>query len=466
MVQVHRAWTRCAGRTLHGANSLTGMSLGISASNGNTTESSAGGTDTSTVLGVTGQRWRASVSPWGSVMPWAQTDGAAERIDWHIAADDRWHTPATEAAVRQIRLAGAPVTETRVRIPDGDAVQRVWSVADRGGLTIIEIENDSPLPFAVAFSGLPVLTERPPADMPLQGIELPAGTITLPIAHRTSIRVAIAHGPIPDAVDRHAANLKALPDADVVSRGWVTLAERASRLNLPDDGLADAVVAARCDLMLTGPIDVAQDPIGFILDVNELVRCGEEAEPWMYEIAEPLESIARSGNAFVPAAIAAAHHIAVAADDRRATRDIARLAKRVGHGARSAPGPFSEIVRGASVGRFVHEVERRLADGTNLLPIGIPTRWLGANFELHGVPTSASSTVSFAVRWHGERPAVLWEQTGKAQRLSASAVDADWSSNEQTGESLWAAPARSAAPRSLSLTAETGLTSPQPTSFT
>ncbi len=296
------------------------MSLETSASNGNTTESVSGGTEESTVVGVTGQRWRANVSPWGSVTPWAQPDGAVERIDWHIAADDRWHTPATEAAVRQVRLAGAPVTETRVRIPDGDAVQRVWSVADRGGLTIIEIENDSPLPFAVALSGLPVLTERPPADMPLQGIELPAGAITLPIAHRTSIRVAIAHGPIPDAVDRHAANLRALPGADVVSRGWVTLAERASRLDLPDDGLADAVVAARCDLMLTGPINATQDPIGFILDVNELVRCGEEAEPWMYEIGEPLEVIARSGDAFVPAAIAAAHHIAVVAGDRRATK--------------------------------------------------------------------------------------------------------------------------------------------------
>ena len=36
--------------------------------------------------------------------------------------------------------------------PGGDAVQRVYSVADAGGLTIIEMTNDSPLPIAVAFS--------------------------------------------------------------------------------------------------------------------------------------------------------------------------------------------------------------------------------------------------------------------------------------------------------------------------
>ena len=33
---------------------------------------------------------RASVTPWGAVEPW---DGG-ERLDWYVAADDRWHVPA------------------------------------------------------------------------------------------------------------------------------------------------------------------------------------------------------------------------------------------------------------------------------------------------------------------------------------------------------------------------------------
>ena len=81
--------------------------------------------------GVLGGRWRADVTASGDVLPW---DGSAP-LTWHVAADDRWHTPSAEAAVRQTRLEGTPVTETRVRIPSGDAVQRVWSVADAGGLT-------------------------------------------------------------------------------------------------------------------------------------------------------------------------------------------------------------------------------------------------------------------------------------------------------------------------------------------
>ena len=69
--------------------------------------------------------------------------------------------------------------------------------------------------------------------------------------------------------------LAAAAPADAVARGWVALADRASRLDLPDGGLAEAVVAARCDLMLEGPVDVEADPIGFVLDdrgIQQLLR--------------------------------------------------------------------------------------------------------------------------------------------------------------------------------------------------
>ena len=86
------------------------------------------------------------------------------------------------------------------------------------------------------------------------------------------------------------------------------------------------------------------------------------------------------------------------------------------------------------------QVEPRGADEGRLLPRGIPRRWLGQNFEVHGVPTGSRSTVGFAVRWHGERPAVLWEQHGPTQRLTAPTVDPDWSTDAVSGEALWAAP--------------------------
>jgi hypothetical protein len=394
-----------------------------------------------TLVGVTGAACRSLVSPCGDVTP-LRDIGDDAVLQWFVAAEDRWHLPASEPAIRQRRLEGTPVIETRLRVPEGDAVQRVWSVPDAGGLTVIEVENASTLPFAVAFSGPRVLTERPPADVPVRGIDLPDTAIVLPVAHRSSIRVAIPHDP-----DRFATwALPTLAPAMAVVRGWETVAHRASRLVLPDKGLGEAVTAARSDLLLGGPVDLADDPVGFLLDVAELGRLGDDADAWMPEIVEPIASIARRHDAEVDLALRACERLAISAGDDRAAGDIARLRdRRARDGVASAlsantPSSFSSLRRGDSVGRFVAQVEQRIADEGRLLPLGIPRRWLGSNFEVHGVPTGPRSTVGFAVRWHGERPAVLWEQQGPAQMLTAPKVDPDWSSAAPSGEALWAAP--------------------------
>ena len=230
--------------------------------------------------------------------------------------------------------------------------------------------------------------------MLIQGIDLPDDAVTMPIAHHTSIRVAIPHGPLPAGVDPHAVSLASLPSAATVARGWSALTDRASRIDLPDVGLAAAVTAARCDLMLEGPVRADDDPIGFVLDVGELVRCGDEAEPWLVEIVGPLEAVARGDDPQLPAALDAAHRIAVLSGDRRAARDIAKMRDRVS-GRISAPKlqSFSELERGSSAGRFVAAVERRLVSGGDVLPMGLPSAWLGVNFEMHWVPTSSTSTV-------------------------------------------------------------------------
>jgi len=166
---------------------------------------------TSGTTGVLGGEWRAEVTAWGDVVPW---DGTAP-LAWHVAADDRWHSPGAEVAVRQVRLSGAPVFETRLRIPGGDAVQRVWSVADGGGRTIVEIANDSPLPIACALTRRDLLTARPPAEVPIEGIDLPAGSIVLPIGHRTAVTVALDHHVVePLAGDRRPTRVDGTVEAE------------------------------------------------------------------------------------------------------------------------------------------------------------------------------------------------------------------------------------------------------------
>lgn len=89
-------------------------------------------------------------------------------------------------------------------------------------------------------------------------------------------------------------------------------------------------------------------------------------------------------------------------------------------------------------------------DGIDILPV-VPRDWLGRSIEVHDLPTR-HGRLSFAVRWHGERPAVLWELAGHDDPAVAAAsgatpvmlrfrgLDPTWSSSERRGEALLAAP--------------------------
>jgi hypothetical protein len=65
-----------------------------------------------------------------------------------------------------------------------------------------------------------------------------------------------------------------------------------------------------------------------------------------------------------------------------------------------------------------------------------PQAWYGAGLEVHDAPT-AHGPVSFAIRWHGERPALLWELQ-RPTLLRAPGLDATWSSGDARGEALLA----------------------------
>lgn len=386
--------------------------------------------------GATGQSWRASITPWGALEPW--DDGAV--LNWFVAADDRWHVPADEPAVRQRRLEGTAVTETRVRVPTGDVVQRICTVADAGGLTIIEVENDSTLPVAVAFDRRDVLTERPIVDVPIEGIDLPPDSFALPLGHKATVRIALAHdrprsGPLPARLPGHLQ----------VVRGWLAITERASRFVLPEGDagsvLATAVTAERCELALGSIPRADDDPAGFAVALGELVRMGEQPDPWMPELVDAVSALGPVRGWHADVALDAAGRVLDAAGERRGRRDLARIMARRTREPRPIESPSGVL--------GIPWLESLLSSGGSLLPSGVPTAWLGQSVDVYGVPTASGASVSFALRWHGERPAVLWEQTGGAIELSAPVLAPGWSSAEQTGETLWPVPPNSAAARPL-----------------
>lgn len=381
----------------------------------------------SNTIGVLGGRWRATVTSAGTVLPW---DGSPE-VQWFVAADDRWHTPADEPTVRQRRLDGAPVIETRIKVPTGDAVHRVWCVADSDGLTIIEIENDSTLPFAVAFNRSDLLASRAPTNVAIQGIDLPDGSAVYPVGHHTTVRFGLPHYP------EAAARLpEQIPSAMQVARGWTAITDGAGRMVLPDANEMDLVARLRGELALNGPAAPDDDPVGFLIDVGQLVRLGEQAEPWVPDVADAVARVARLAHSWdVASALDGAAVVLHRAGETLALRDIARLRS-------AAPVSFpTEPPTHRQLAWHEQRLARCTGDGTaDVLSGGIPLSWLGANFEVYGLPIGPATTVSYAVRWHGDRPAVLWETEGPPVPFTASAIAPGWSTAESKGEALWPTP--------------------------
>jgi len=96
---------------------------------------------------------RSLVDPRGLLTPF---DGGWS-IDWWIGAEDRWHLPSRATAVRQRLLDGAPVLETAMRVPGGDALHRTYAMQSTvlGPCAVIELENRTAVPYALAISVRP-----------------------------------------------------------------------------------------------------------------------------------------------------------------------------------------------------------------------------------------------------------------------------------------------------------------------
>jgi hypothetical protein len=83
---------------------------------------------------------------------------------------------------------------------------------------------------------------------------------------------------------------------------------------------------------------------------------------------------------------------------------------------------------------------RDTVDGIALCSM-LPDDWLGQGIEVHDAPTHRGK-LSYAVRWHGDRPALLWELVPHAgvtsARFTAPGLDPAWSSDALAGEALLA----------------------------
>ena len=396
-------------------------------------------------VGVRGAAWSAGVSAWGDLFVEDQ-----ERLRWFIAADDRWYRPSRETTVRQREVSGVPVIETRIKVPGGDAVQRVYGVANFGGAIVVEIYNDSSLPFAVAFDRGDIATMREPSPTGVQGIDLPAGSVVFPVGHHATMRAAIlVNG---DSRQISAGELESLPSFEQVERGWLAALQISSRVDVPDLSWSSVLTSQRCKVLLSNSAELAEGSdinllVDLLLDRAERVRLGDKPAQWVDEVAVATERILKqcaktqSVQWFEERALLGAGMVLNRAGESRGLQDFVSVWSRLAEAGRISDLALASPEIAGTV-RQIAWIESQLVaqrrDGViEICPCGIDKSWLGVNFECHKLLASPEQLISYAVRWHGEKPALLWEIDGPVgAKVAASAIDRTFSSTEMRGETL------------------------------
>lgn len=432
----------------------------------------------------------ARIDPAGVI---ATLDGSW-RVEWGVRAGSGWRVAGQERAVRQSRVDDTPVFETWLRVPGGDVIQRVGVVNDGDGRAlVIEYENASPDAVVVATAGIVAGDLRAgDAGIRLDGEPwiVPGRTGAATVAD--DIWAAVATDPTGvEASGRGGAAVLTplphrqtvtvtvlvegdLPERDVmpaeIAAGWRTITGQALDVDVPDPDLTSAWRRVVCDLILAAGDDdpVAAGEAAWWLDLAGLhdeadrgrlavlraadagrldadgavvalralasreIRTGESSA--LAEVAGPLVAVAgdRLDRATVGLVARALERSAPdAAADARRILDTTALAERE---------PVSPVAAGAArvLGHLFADAD--VTGALSMLP-SVPSAWLGQPIDVRGMVTGFGR-LSFSVRWHGARPAVLWEREGgpEGAELRCDGLDPSWSTIERSGEALLQAP--------------------------
>ena len=446
-------------------------------------------------------------------------------LDWEFLAGERRCIPGAEASRRQ-RAAGAegaaPVAlETAVRAAGGDVSQSVYvalASAGSAALGVLEVRNRTSAPVAVTLALRPgdfwrpdglwhveidaagalangaraLWWQSPPAGVrlladaaapgdvrepPIVGVDWARGPqrvrsragragaeLSWPVTHGTSLRVQLPLG----AGEASPAEPAVVPTLAQVGRGWdLHTAGGLQVAGLPDRRIGPLVAAAIRRLLAldVGP-GAGDGPDGRLSPAERALAAAALAVTGYGQRAAEVVSLRAARN---PAAAA-----------RLARREAARVTARFGE----PPSALGAMVADAGPGgawtggrggddpvlraAFLLAVRDSLVaehDGCLdlLAGAGGGAGLAGSRppIEVHRLVTGCG-VLSFAVRWHDRRPALLWELAPPSTRLEswaavlagpgaeqgaaepagtvpwlrATALSESWSTRRQTGEEL------------------------------
>lgn len=490
-------------------------------------------------------------------------------VEVWFGSGDRWVRGTADAGVRQTRVVGLPIIETRQRLGDGDVVQTAWAdePGDARGRVVIELKNETEVPVAAAVvvrprrvtgergsiseirvaGSLIVADRRPlvdltrrPGDVAVaidQGsalLDLLAATGESLLGHesleddaaRASLAAMIPLTPGVDrqilVVDGRQETTVAPAPLDRVVAGWRAHLDRAAEIELPTwpKHMPPALLSSLLGAVADGRAPLGADTWQRVDDAALAVALSRFGVSWAAAaVTERLlvavmdGSLRRSDWPSVAAACAlivgsvpgdealaryadAAVAVAGEALTNASTSELDGLlvqVVRVAHGDGAASDALSIVGKPPS-GSALEQLERlrvgptagpwmpmnvvavraeagttwrwgrngcgdspharadlliglramcldTSGDSIDVLP-GMTRSWRGQNLRVARFPTPAGR-LSYALRWHGPRAALLWEIEGDSAipvQLTCRAIDPSFETSDRTGEALLAEP--------------------------
>lgn len=317
-------------------------------------------------------------------------------------------------------------------------------------------------------------------------------TVVFALPHTASLQVTVPllGMELPDG----GARSLAIPAPGDINRGWQRHLESAFRITVGDDDIEAALQPLQRAILSVGPggtetwrwaVALCESGYASELDLNLEVLADEAPAHVIFAVGRwaelggdlvqaerLLEPIARSAvtlrkskhQVIVPMGwsvgmLAGAVRAAQAIDQPDVADEIASLTKLTVRRSPLAtlPDIRSELAAASRTfswpdahdadraAQLVRAIRHLVVDesGTTVdLLAELPVAWRGRPLEAHNVVVAAG-VLSYGLRWHGARPALLWElqRTSEAPfEVRVPSIDPEWSSLDEAGEELLADP--------------------------
>ena len=453
--------------------------------------------DRAVVLAPLDGQGRFGVGPDGSV----STELTESVLEFAIRTSEGWISPTVEATSQS--LAGAARTLSEWPIPGGAIEQRCAAgVVGGAPAAVIELHNNSANAVAVGIRCGAHVAQINDQRLalgelwigsslePRPALEADDPAVVIPLPHTATLTLVM---PLVGDEDTRLRLLDAaVPTTDDIGRGWDRHLESGFRIGTGDEDLDDVVAPLQRQMMTLGPDErapwrwlvamaetgqatEASVHLGILADaapehaVYAIGRCMELGgdETAVEGLLEPFATAAwtlnrHSGPVLAPmgwstGALAAAVRAAYAIDQPDVADELAKLTE---IDVRISPVPTlvdvrAQLAEADAVLRWPDEVRahggqassvlrslrhlmvEEFHDDVGLVP-AMPVSWRGRAIEAHNLPVAAGR-LSFGIRWHGPRPALLWDLTRTSDArfgLRVPSISDEWSAIDEQGEDL------------------------------